>query len=718
MRREVDKMKGKLLGILGLLFLAVLAAPAMAQPDLIVSDIQVKLNASGEGLPATVNVTVKNIGNANVTGTFYVTLYDNTTETLIDEQQIDSLNVSESKTVTFAWIPGSAGVFELLAVADSDGNILESNESNNATQVNVSVAPDLTVTDISAELIYGYGGSIIYVNVTNVGYANATDVRVDCYVNYVKEATSNLITVNAGETEQASCSWIPEVIGNVILTALVNYADPELSKDNNSMSKTATVLYYDLIVERIDVNLNATDPVNNPATVNVTVKNIGNANVTDTFYVTLYDNTTETLIDEQQIDSLNVSESKTVTFAWIPGSAGVFELLAVADSDGNILESNESNNATQVSVGVGPDLIVERIDVNLNATDPVNNPATVNVTVKNIGNANVTDTFYVTLYDNTTETLIDEQQIDSLNVSESKTVTFAWIPGSAGVFELLAVADSDGNILESNESNNATQVNVSVAPDLTVLDISFDQGIVKVKIANLGPVSAQNFKLRLVEEKTGKIIDEERLVLTLAPGEERTYEFSWSPGPGSWKLVATVDPYNDVAESNETNNTMSKEVNLILDLAVTSISPTPSPATLGQTITVSVKVENTGNMNVGAFDVSLLANGTEVNRTTVSGLAAGANTTLTFSWTPTAVGTYTLTAKVDPDNKIAESNEENNMASTTVEVKAPPEPWQAYDKDGNGKIETSELITAIQDWLSNKLSTKDLINVIQKWLQP
>jgi subtilase family serine protease len=281
----------------------------------------------------------------------------------------------------------------------------------------------------------------------------------------------------------------------------------------------------------------------------------------------------------------------------------------------------------------------------------------------------------------------------------------------------LAVADSDRNIPESNESNNATQVNISVAPDLTVLDISFDQGTVKVKIANLGPVSAQNFKLRLVEEKTGKIIDEERLVLTLAPSEERTYEFSWSPGPGSWKLVATVDPYNDVAESNETNNTMSKEVNLILDLAVTSISPTPSPATLGQTITVSVKVENTGNMNVGAFDVSLLANGTEVNRTTVSGLAAGANTTLTFSWTPTAVGTYTLTAKVDPDNKIAESNEENNMASTTVEVRAPPEPWQAYDKDGNGKIETSELITAIQDWLSDKLSTKDLINVIQKWLQ-
>jgi len=45
------------------------------------------------------------------------------------------------------------------------------------------------------------------------------------------------------------------------------------------------------------------------------------------------------------------------------------------------------------------------------------------------------------------------------------------------------------------------------------------------------------------------------------------------------------------------------------------------------------------------------------------------------------------------------------------------EVWQAYDKNGNGKIETVELIAAIQDWLNNKLSTMDLIKIIQKWLQ-
>jgi hypothetical protein len=45
------------------------------------------------------------------------------------------------------------------------------------------------------------------------------------------------------------------------------------------------------------------------------------------------------------------------------------------------------------------------------------------------------------------------------------------------------------------------------------------------------------------------------------------------------------------------------------------------------------------------------------------------------------------------------------------------EPWEIYNENGNGKIETAELIAAIQDWLSDKLSTMDLIKVIQKWLQ-
>jgi hypothetical protein len=84
--------------------------------------------------------------------------------------------------------------------------------------------------------------------------------------------------------------------------------------------------------------------------------------------------------------------------------------------------------------------------------------------------------------------------------------------------------------------------------------------------------------------------------------------------------------------------------------------------------------------------------------------------TVVFSVNQNATGTIVfncLTANVDG----------RDVACVAGSLAIAIEVWQAYDKNGNGKIETAELIAAIQDWLNNKLSTVDLIKVIQKWLQ-
>uniref|UniRef100_A0A7C3MAC9 EF-hand domain-containing protein n=1 Tax=Archaeoglobus fulgidus TaxID=2234 RepID=A0A7C3MAC9_ARCFL len=142
----------------------------------------------------------------------------------------------------------------------------------------------------------------------------------------------------------------------------------------------------------------------------------------------------------------------------------------------------------------------------------------------------------------------------------------------------------------------------------------------------------------------------------------------------------------------------------------------PVTAVLGKPVNVTVTVKNLGNATAEAFKVAFYVNDEKKEEKNVSSLAAGANTTLTFIWTPQAAENYTLKAVVDPDDNVKESDEENNEASTTVEVIA-AEPWQSYDGNNDGKIDTNELINAIQDWLENKLSTNDLIEVIQKWLE-
>jgi flagellar motility protein MotE (MotC chaperone) len=81
---------------------------------------------------------------------------------------------------------------------------------------------------------------------------------------------------------------------------------------------------------------------------------------------------------------------------------------------------------------------------------------------------------------------------------------------------------------------------------------------------------------------------------------------------------------------------------------------------------IQVRVKNTGLGNAGEFNVTLTVNGTIIGKTKVTSLASGANTTLTFTWTPSVKGSYNLVAAADSDAKVAETSETNNTATTTV----------------------------------------------------
>lgn len=126
--------------------------PAALMPDLIVTAINSYHNNTGcpawFNLSNEIDVTVKNIGNANATETFGVSVsiegvpFDG-------KLSVSGLNINEEKTVTFEdWKPIGEDClqppcdFELLAkyynftaVADCDGVVSESNETNNETTV-------------------------------------------------------------------------------------------------------------------------------------------------------------------------------------------------------------------------------------------------------------------------------------------------------------------------------------------------------------------------------------------------------------------------------------------------------------------------------------------------------------------------------------------------------------------------------------------------------
>ena len=88
--------------------------------------------------------------------------------------------------------------------------------------------------------------------------------------------------------------------------------------------------------------------------------------------------------------------------------------------------------------------------------------------------------------------------------------------------------------------------------------------------------------------------------------------------------------------------------------------------------TIEVLVKNIGEADAGAFNVELRVDEASLGTMRVEGLAAGASTTVSFTWKPERAGDYTLTVVADPENAVEEEDETNNTASTSVTVAPPP----------------------------------------------
>src|SRR5712664_3739554 len=146
--------------------------------------------------------------------------------------------------------------------------------------------------------------------------------------------------------------------------------------------------------------------------------------------------------------------------------------------------------------------------------------------------------------------------------------------------------------------------------------------------------------------KTARFVDQP----IISPG-------TFSNGGDSGSLIVTDDAnLNPVALlfAGNVNVTIENRIDLVLqrfgvvidgfappppgpltDLAVTSVSG-PSVAVQGSPSSVTVSVKNVGNQDVSTFDVTLqdTTEHVTVGTQSVSGLVAGASTTVTFSWTP------------------------------------------------------------------------------------
>ncbi|MDO8414068.1 MAG: CARDB domain-containing protein [Gallionellaceae bacterium] len=226
-------------------------------------------SAAATGTNITLSDTVSNSGTGNA-GEFNVGYYlstDNvitTADTLIGSRTLTSLaagnnNTGSASPMIPVWI--AAGNYYLGAIADYNGKVPESNESNNtlasssALPISISAGPDIVMVSPISGPSSGMGGTNITINSTvkNNGIGSTNDSRVCYYLStdttitywdvYLGERTTGL---EAGASDATSFTGkIPASVaaGNYYLGAFSDcYTEiPESNENNNTLSSLVTI---------------------------------------------------------------------------------------------------------------------------------------------------------------------------------------------------------------------------------------------------------------------------------------------------------------------------------------------------------------------------------------------------------------------------------------------------------------------------------------------
>ena len=637
------------------------------QPDLIVTNVSWSPTSPATGNAVTFSATIKNQGTAATpSGVAHrVSFSVDGTQVNWSDTDTSSLAAGASITVTANNGPSgsstwtaTSGTHTILANVDDTNLIAESNEGNN------TLSSSMTVGSSGAQLLL------------NPGFESGN-------VNWV--ATPLVITNQTNRTPRTG-SWYAWLDGYGSAHTDTLYQDVTIPSGTTS----ATLSFY----LRIDT---AETTVAND-TLQVQIRNTANTVLATLATYSNLDHNTDYVLKSFDV-SAYAGQTIRVYFLGVENSS---------------LQTSFYVDDTAVTTsGSGqPDLIVTAIS--WSPTSPVvGNAVTFSATIKNQGTAATPSgvAHRASFSVDGTQVNWSDSNTSSLAAGASVTLTANSGPGgsstwtaTSGTHTILANVDDTNLISESNETNNTLTSSMTVGsgqPDLIVTAISWsptspvagnavtfsatikNQGTAATPSGVIHGVSfsVDGTQVNWSDTNTSSLAAGASITLTANSGPSGSS--TWTATSGTHTILANVDDVNRIAESNETNNTLTSSMTVGAgqpDLIVTAISWSPASPVAGNAVTFSATIKNQGTAATPSgviHGVSFSVDGTQVNwsDTNTSSLAAGASITLTANsgpsgsstWTATS-GTHTILANVDDVNRIAESNETNNTLTASMTV--------------------------------------------------
>ncbi len=424
----------------------------------------------------------------------------------------------------------------------------------------------------------------------------------------------------------------------------------------------------DLIVPNI--TLSPAEPaIDDTVTITVTVKNQGTTGAGLSYVVCYADST---ILATLPINQLDAGTMATVTFTW-KAEPGSHNIKAVADSSGIVAETNETNNTrTYTLTTLAVDLIIQSITWSP-ASPSRGDSVTFSVVIKNQGNASSRATNVNLYIDGSSR---GYQDITAINPGATVTRTYNWV-ALAGQHAIKATVDESNIIREGNDTNNDKTVTFSTSPPDLIIEtivwsplnpskndtVSFtatvkNQGSGRADACHLGYYVDGEFKSTLP-------------VSALEAGVSVNISFSWTVISEKHDIKTIIDYYQNITESNETNNEMTASFQtLVPDLTVTKITWSPTDAAVGDSVIFTATIRNQGAGRSERSGAVCFIDGGNVAILDIPEINAGAETTLTFSWVATG-GSHAISVMIDFNNMLVETSKDNNKLTVTISIIPP-----------------------------------------------
>jgi len=580
------------------------------------------------GETVTYTIIVTNTGDIELNNIEVTDSLDNTWT-----RTITKLEPNESEEYSFEYTvpintPNSTAIKNIVtAVCD------EISEPETDEEDILVYTPDLTITK---QLAVGQknpvmpGETVTYkITVTNTGNIELNNIEVTDSLD--DTWTQTIIKLEPGESEEYTFEYI--VANNTpnnttmknIVTASCNELDDPETDEEDILVKTPGL---NVIKELAAGQRNPVMPGETVA-YTITVSNTGNIELTNVVVTDSLD-----LSWTQTITKLFAGESKEYTFEYIvpldtPNNTTIKNVVTAACDE--LPEPDEDEEDILVYI---PELTIEK-ELAAGQRNPVLPGETVayTITVSNTGNIELTNVEITDSLD-----LSWTQTITKLFAGESKEYTFEYIvpndtPNNTTIKNVVtASCDELDDPEEEDVDIEVRTPNISISKELAVGQrnpvIPGETVAYKITVLNTGEIELNNIEVTDSLDNTWV-----ETITKLNPGESKEYTFEYivpndTPNGTIITNVATVvsDEIKDPKEDDVDIEVRTPEISISKELAVGQRNPVMP----GETVTYTIIVENTGNIELNNVIVtdSLDSNWTQ----TITVLEIGESKEYTFEY--------------------------------------------------------------------------------------